>query len=88
MTNLTAKCPDCRNVIVFPAMPRLNQTVVCDNCEVTLAVVNLKPIELDWAYDEDEYEDFDDFDFDEVYDEDEDAADDDYDDFDDDDDDD
>lgn len=65
MTNLTAKCPDCRNVIVFPVMPRLNQTVVCENCDVTLAVVNLNPIELDWAFDEDEYEDFDDFDFDE-----------------------
>lgn len=64
MTNLTANCPDCRNVIAFPVMPRLNQTVVCENCEVTLAVIGLNPIELDWAFDEDEYEDFD---FDEDY---------------------
>lgn len=68
MTDLTAKCPDCRSVIVFPVMPRLNQTVVCDTCEVTLAVVSLNPIELDWAFDEDEYdEDYDDFDFDEDF---------------------
>lgn len=62
MATLTAKCPDCRNVIEFKVMPHLNQTVVCDNCEVTLAVINLKPIELDWAFDEDEYEDYEDFD--------------------------
>ncbi|MCB9419793.1 MAG: hypothetical protein H6667_08310 [Ardenticatenaceae bacterium] len=85
MAKLTAKCPDCRSVIEFMAMPRLDQTVVCENCEATLTVVNLNPIELDWAFDEEseEYEDYEDFDYDEDYedydDEDEDDYDDDYD---------
>ena len=68
---LSANCPDCGNVIPFKIAPRMNQTVVCANCEAALVVIALNPIELDWAFEDEVYdEEFDDFDFDEEYEED------------------
>ncbi|MCB9420921.1 MAG: hypothetical protein H6667_14030 [Ardenticatenaceae bacterium] len=70
-----AYCPECDAKINVKS-PKLGQIVTCRVCDTRLEVVDLKPLELDWAF-EDDYDDLDDLDFDydddnEEYDEDED----------------
>ncbi len=54
-------CPDCSAAVYFESLPELDQEVVCDECESSLIVVRVKPLKLDWAYDDD-VDDWDDFD--------------------------
>lgn len=67
-------CPDCDARITLKS-PQLGQQVICRACGTELEVVDLSPLELDWALDEpyddddDEYEYVDDEDY---YDDDED----------------
>jgi alpha-aminoadipate carrier protein LysW len=66
-------CPDCDARITLKS-PQLGQQVICRACGAELEVVDLSPLELDWALDEpydddDEYEYVDD---EEYYDDDED----------------
>ncbi len=42
----------------------MGDMVYCDNCEADLEVVGMKPIELDWPWEEDEDELVDDDDWD------------------------
>lgn len=54
-------CPDCDTIIPLGSQPRLHQNVSCSSCGAYLQVVGLSPIELDWAFEdedamEDEYE--------------------------------
>jgi hypothetical protein len=67
-----AFCPDCERRIGFDHTPYLEEVVYCPNCEAALMVVELHPIELEWAYvdDEADYEDYEDFDEDDDDDED------------------
>ena len=58
--NLSTLCLDCEKRIVFKKTPRLDETIICPHCEAMLAVVELNPIELDWAYeDDDDYDGYD-----------------------------
>ncbi len=52
---LTAFCPDCDSEIYFSRRPRLDQVVVCQECNATLTVVEMDPIVLEWAMEEDDY---------------------------------
>ncbi|MCX6070855.1 MAG: hypothetical protein NTU91_08365 [Chloroflexi bacterium] len=36
----------------FEAAPKLGQRTECASCRAALEVVNLRPVELDWAFDE------------------------------------
>jgi alpha-aminoadipate carrier protein LysW len=54
-----AECPACSARINLGSNPRIGQRVKCASCYAELEVVWLDPIELDWPYDEDEYEDYD-----------------------------
>ncbi|KAA3659425.1 MAG: hypothetical protein DWQ04_22380 [Chloroflexi bacterium] len=59
--NLSVRCLDCEKRITFKTTPRMDQTVVCPHCDAMLAVVDLNPIEVDWAFeDDDDYDDDDD----------------------------
>ena len=60
--NLSARCVDCDKVITFKKAPRIDQTIVCQHCDAMLAVVELDPIVLDWAYEDDDDDDDDDYD--------------------------
>jgi len=53
-----AVCPGCDEEIYVP-VARLGTKVVCRSCNAELEVVESGPIELDWAYDDDD-EDWDD----------------------------
>jgi len=47
-------CPDCGEEITLKGKVRLGQQVVCPNCGAELEVVETVPVELDWAYEEEE----------------------------------
>jgi lysine biosynthesis protein LysW len=56
---LSALCIDCDKRIPFKKEPRLDETVICPHCDAMLMVVELNPIELDWAYEDDDDYDYD-----------------------------
>lgn len=47
-------CPECDTRIRFHTQPRLGQLVTCHECGEISEVVELNPIELTWAYSDDE----------------------------------
>lgn len=55
---MTAKaiCPACGEWVSLSGQPKLGQFVTCAPCETELEVVEVDPVELDWAY----YDDIDD----------------------------
>ena len=44
-------CLDCEREIVLRSSPKIEQRITCPHCKVTLEVINLDPLELDWVYD-------------------------------------
>ncbi len=44
-------CPECGQFFEL-ANPKEGQRVGCPNCQARLEVLNLEPLELDWAYNE------------------------------------
>ncbi|MGA9193294.1 MAG: hypothetical protein WBZ24_16330 [Anaerolineales bacterium] len=51
-------CPDCDSDIKLGSDPRKGQKVTCPNCGAYLEIVGLSPIELDWAFDDDDDEEY------------------------------
>ncbi len=49
-------CPDCDEDVRIPPRPRIGQRVICQRCGAKLEVIEVDPIELDWAYDEEDEE--------------------------------
>lgn len=49
----TTFCPNCDEKIILDK-PKLGQLVVCPGCGTELEVVSLKPLELDFIYEEPE----------------------------------
>lgn len=62
-TRVRAVCPDCGSTIIL-SRPRVDDPVLCAECESDLVVVRVNPIRLDWAsdddYDDDGYDEFED----------------------------
>ena len=55
-----AECPSCGYKVIVGSNPRLGQLIKCQSCSSELEVVSLDPVELDWPYDEDEFDEEDD----------------------------
>ena len=61
-------CPSCGETIKLAGQPRISQKVTCRYCDESLEIIDVNPIELDWAYyddDDDEWsidEDYEDYD--------------------------
>lgn len=53
-----AICPSCGEDIKMRGNSKIGQAVTCPYCDAELEVIDLDPVELDWAYDE-EWEDWD-----------------------------
>jgi hypothetical protein len=51
-----AFCPDCEEGISFRVKPKLGQRITCPSCDADLEIINVSPLELDWAYDEPDME--------------------------------
>jgi alpha-aminoadipate carrier protein LysW len=49
-----ARCPDCGDNITMRGAIRIGQDVICPHCDAELEVIEIDPIELDWAYDDDD----------------------------------
>jgi len=50
-------CIDCDQPIKLDARPKVGQLITCAHCGAELEVIDVDPIELDWAYFEPEEED-------------------------------
>jgi lysine biosynthesis protein LysW len=61
-------CIECEATLNLGKAPHKGQRISCFKCGADLEVVGLSPIELDWAYDEEEVWDTDDYDYDVDYD--------------------
>ena len=44
-----AFCPDCEESISL-SQPKKGELLICPHCDAELEVINLAPLELDWAY--------------------------------------
>ena len=44
-------CPDCDGQIAFNPHAAVGQRITCPHCNSDLEVINVEPLELDWAYD-------------------------------------
>lgn len=73
-------CIECDEEIAIEGRARLGQQITCLSCGAQLEVVSTNPLELDWAYDDDDWdnegdefdgEEFDDDDLDDDFDDDE-----------------
>jgi len=53
----TAFCPECEHSLNLGARPREGQRLICTECGARLEVISLKPLELDWVYDEELFKD-------------------------------
>ena len=50
--NQMTGCPACGADIYFRKRPRINQRVTCRQCSSLLEVLELSPLELDWAFED------------------------------------
>ncbi len=51
-----AVCPACGETIKLAGQPKIGERITCRYCEEHLEIVDINPIELDWAYyDEEEW---------------------------------
>ena len=51
--SVTSACPDCGEEITLRGTLRIGQELVCPHCDAELEVVEIEPLELDWAFDDD-----------------------------------
>ncbi len=51
-----AICPSCDEDVRIMGRPRLGQIISCPRCGSKLEVVSVNPVELDWAFEDDELE--------------------------------
>ena len=47
-----APCPDCGEMVRVGSRPKEGLRFTCSNCGASLEIINLEPLELDWAYDD------------------------------------
>jgi lysine biosynthesis protein LysW len=51
-----AVCPSCGDDVRVPGNPKIGQKVSCPYCDAALEVIELDPVELDWAYEEEDWD--------------------------------
>lgn len=49
---LVTLCPECQASIVFHHEPPLDHLLLCPHCETILFVAEIRPLTLDWAFEE------------------------------------
>jgi alpha-aminoadipate/glutamate carrier protein LysW len=54
-------CVECDEELEINGSPRLGQKVACPNCGASLEVASVNPLELDWAYEDEGWDEDDDF---------------------------
>jgi lysine biosynthesis protein LysW len=61
-----AICPACEGQINLQGKVEMGQSVVCPHCSEDLEVIDIEPLELDWAFDEEDWDEDEDGDEDEI----------------------
>jgi len=56
-------CPECNSKISVKT-PKIGQIFICRACDTRLEVIDINPLELDWAFEDDLDDTFDEMDFD------------------------
>ena len=56
-----AECISCGAEISFRAQPKMGMLITCPECDAELEVVWLDPVELDWPFDDEDYEEDDEY---------------------------
>lgn len=51
-----AICPDCEEDVHLKGKIKLGMKVTCPNCGANLEVVETVPLELDWVYEDEDYD--------------------------------
>jgi lysine biosynthesis protein LysW len=51
------ECISCGNNLKFRIEPKMGSLVTCQSCDAQLEVVWLDPIEVDWPYDDEDFDD-------------------------------
>jgi alpha-aminoadipate carrier protein LysW len=63
----TAICPSCDKAVNLSGDPEIGQRITCPSCQTELEVIDVEPVELDWAYDyDDDWDDDEDWDDDDM----------------------
>jgi lysine biosynthesis protein LysW len=52
-----AGCPDCGEKIRLQGRIYVGKEVICPDCDAVLEVIDTEPVELDWAFDDEDDED-------------------------------
>jgi alpha-aminoadipate carrier protein LysW len=63
----TAECISCGTKIRFSPEPKMGHQVTCPECAAELEVVWLDPVELDWPFDEEDFEEDEEYYYEEDY---------------------
>lgn len=58
---IVARCAECESRINFNKEPEIGMIVTCRECGEKMEVIDINPVELDWAYEDENYNDDDDF---------------------------
>lgn len=53
---VVVECPDCEDNITLKGEIEWGQAVVCPHCGTNLEVINIDPVEVDWAYEDSGYD--------------------------------
>jgi lysine biosynthesis protein LysW len=51
-----AICPECEAKINFDSPVEVGERVSCPECDIELEVISIKPLTLDYAFDDEEWE--------------------------------
>jgi len=51
-----AKCPECGNPVQLSKDVKLGTLITCSECDCLLEVISLNPIDLDYAFEGEEWE--------------------------------
>jgi alpha-aminoadipate carrier protein LysW len=55
--SVAVDCPDCGEKITLRGPISVGQRVTCPECDADLEVIGTDPVELDWVYEDSDYED-------------------------------
>ncbi len=54
-------CPECEAELTFDSPVELGERIFCPECDVELEVISTKPLTLDYAFEDEDWEDWEDW---------------------------
>jgi lysine biosynthesis protein LysW len=47
---ITSTCPECDHDVQIETAPNVGERVICSSCGTILVVIQVSPVQLDWAF--------------------------------------